>query len=154
MLCCLQIVCPLHEQYYMIEITIMVFLCHWVACWVDCCVCVVTSVLCESAWGPTVAPSICTCIDAQLSVCLCVFFVILMDHYVHTFVLLCECVCTRVHLRACSLPHLCYSLSIVNKSVEQDPDPPVGTNHTHSSGLNSQLTIREPLSPCLLVRHT
>lgn len=38
------------------------------------------------------------------------------------------------------LPDLCYSPSIVKPSVEQDPDPLVGTNQTHSSGLNGQLT--------------
>lgn len=30
-------------------------------------------------------------------------------------------------------------------SVEQDPNPLVGTNEVHSWGLNGQLTIREPL---------
>lgn len=30
-------------------------------------------------------------------------------------------------------------------SVEQDPDPLVATNEAHSSGLNGQLTKREPL---------
>ncbi len=58
-------------------------------------------------------------------------------------------VCERVFVCApvcvCLLPDLCYSVSIVKESVEQDPDPPAGTNQTHSSGLNGQLTIREPL---------
>lgn len=67
---------------------------------------------------------------------------------------LCVIVCACVHWCVCFLLDLCYSQSIVNENVEQDPDPPAGTNHTHSSGLNSQLTIREPLWPCLLVRHS
>lgn len=147
-LCFLQIVCPLHEQYYMIEITIMVFLCHWVACWVDCCVCVVTLVLCERA---SQSAHVYWCSIVCVYVCVFLWYPCTTMCTPLSF---CASVCTSVHLRACSLSHLCYSLSIVNKSVEQDPDPPVGTNHTHSSGLNSQLTIRAPLSPCLLVRHT
>lgn len=69
---------------------------------------------------------------------------------------LCPCVSVFVHWCVCVrlLQDLCYSLSIVKESVEQDPDPPAGTNQTHSSGLNGQLTIREPLWSCLLVRHS
>ena len=62
---------------------------------------------------------------------------------VHTFVRVCVCVCV--------FPDLRYSLFIVKESVEQDPDPPAGSNQTHSSGLNGQLTIREAIvapSPC------
>lgn len=75
-LCFLQTVCPLHEQYYMIEITSMFFLCHWVACWVDCCVCVVTSVLCERAsqsahvyWCSIVCVYVCVFCDTHGPLC-------------------------------------------------------------------------------------
>lgn len=53
------------------------------------------------------------------------------------------CLCVRQCVRL--FLDLCYSPSIVKESVEQDADPPAGTNETHSSGLNGQLTIREPL---------
>lgn len=54
--------------------------------------------------------------------------------------------CTPLAMCECVLVcDLCYSLSIVKESVKQDPDPPAGTNQTHSLGLNGQLTIREPL---------
>lgn len=95
-LCFLQIVCPLHEQYYMIEITIMVFLCHWVACWIDCCVCVVTLVLCERASQ-----------SAHVYWCsiVCVYVCVLCDTHAPLFAHLCPsvrvcaqvCICAPAH---------------------------------------------------------
>lgn len=72
--------------------------------------------------------------------------------FVCTLIRVCVCVCAGV----CAP---CSQISVTapplwEESVEQDPDPPAGTNETHSSGLNGQLTIREPLWPCLLVRHS
>lgn len=90
--------------------------------------------VCVCLQGVCEATVVCTHVLILDFVFLCVFAV-------HTLVPLCKCVCLCV----CVLPDLCYSLSIVKESVEQDPDPPAGTNQTHSSGLNGQLTIREPL---------
>lgn len=105
------------------------------------CTCVVTLyVLTQGVCEATVAPLVST----HMCRCMIVCF------FVHTF----ACVCLCAHWCVCTLPDLCYSLSIVKESVEQDPDPPAGTNQTHSSGLNGQLTIREPLWPRLLVRHS
>lgn len=125
-----------------------------VACWEYCCACVVTS--CVSLQGvceATVAPRACTHTHVLMLDCvfLCVTRVSVRTFVrVWVFALACAPVCVC----ACLLPDLCYSPSIVKESVEQDLDPPAGTNETHSSGLNGQLTIREPLWPCLLVRHS
>lgn len=127
-----------------------------VACWVCCCICVVTlCVLTQGVCEATAAPA---CLHTHVLMPDCAFLcaTCALRLFICTPLSMCErvFVCAPACVCVCLLPDLCYSVSIVNESVEQDPDPPAGTNQTHSSGLNGQLTIREPLWPCLLVRHS
>lgn len=112
--------------------------------------------VCVNAMGVCEATAAPACLHTHVLMPDCVFLCVTcaLRLFMCTPLSVCERVFVCAPVCVCLLPDLCYSVSIVKESVEQDPDPPAGTNQTHSSGLNGQLTIREPLWPRLLVRHS